>query len=118
MNTELSEESIEYVAKNVTPKLSKITICGFPFQTKYDLVDNWRSYCQQKIEKFENRCSNLNGRLNTYHLGNNFCLSNIEDIEGNINQNDWKIGEILYLLSDVLNDRWFCLEKKCQSEFL
>ena len=61
MNTELSEESIEYVAKNVTPKLSKITIFGFPFQTKYDLVDNWRSYCQQKIEKFENRCSNLNG---------------------------------------------------------
>ena len=88
MDTELSEESIEYVAKNVTPKLSKITIFGHPFQTKYDLVDNWRSYCQQKIKKFENRCNNLNGRLNTYHssLGNNFCLSNIEDIMGNINQ--------------------------------
>ena len=86
MDTELSEESIEYVAKNVTPKLSKISICGFPFQTTYDIVTNFRFYCQQKIEKFENRCNNLNGRLNTYHRGNNMCLSNIRDIEGNINQ--------------------------------
>ena len=75
MDTELSEESIEYVAKNVTPKLSKISICGFPFQTTYDIVTNFRFHCQQKIEKFENRCNNLNGRLNTYHRGNNMCLS-------------------------------------------
>ena len=86
MDTELSEESIEYVAKNVTPKLSKISICGFPFQTTYDIVTNFRFHCQQKIEKFENRCNNLNGRLNTYHRGKNMCLSNIRDIEGNINQ--------------------------------
>ena len=95
-DTPLSEESIDYVAKNVTPKISKLTIYGMPFRSrlfttnysKYDLMDKRTLYCQQIIELLEDRCNNLNGQLNVFSLLiKNFGLSNIEDVWGNINRN-------------------------------
>ena len=94
-DTPLSEESIDYVAKNVTPKISKLTIYGMPFRSrlfttnysKYDLMDKRTLYCQQIIELLEDRCNNLNGQLNVFSLLiKNFGLSNIEDVWGNINR--------------------------------
>ena len=57
-DTPLSEESIEYVAKNVTTKISKLTIYGMPFisrlftidYSKYDLMDKRSLYCHQIIQ--------------------------------------------------------------------
>ena len=94
-DTPLSEESIDYVAKNVTPKISKLTIYGMPFRSrlfttnysKFDLMDKRTLYCQEIIELLEDRCNNLNGQLNVFSLMQNFGLSNIEDVWGNINRN-------------------------------
>ena len=94
-DTPLSEESIDYVAKNVTPKISKLTIYGMPFRSrlfttnysKFDLISKRTLYCHQIIELLEDRCNNLNGQLNVFSLMQNFGLSNIEDVWGNINRN-------------------------------
>ena len=45
----LSKESIEYVTKNVTPKISKLWLTGIKSEKK----------CQHMIEKLKDRCSNL-----------------------------------------------------------
>ena len=55
--------------------------------SKYDLMDKRTLYCQQIIELLEDRCNNLNGQLNVFSLMQNFGLSNIEDVWGNINRN-------------------------------
>ena len=49
-NTYLSEESIEYVAKNVTQKVSKLWLTGIKSDDK----------CRQIVKILEDRCNNLN----------------------------------------------------------
>ena len=56
-NTYLSEESIEYVAKNVTQKVSKLWLTGIKSDNK----------CRQIVEILEDRCNNLN-ELQTFEF--------------------------------------------------
>ena len=56
-NTYLSEESIEYVAKNVTEKVSKLWLTGIKSDNK----------CRQIVEILEDRCNNLN-ELQTFEF--------------------------------------------------
>ena len=48
-DTHLSEESIEYLAKNLTPKISQLRLTGIESGTK----------CQQIVKMLEDRCNNL-----------------------------------------------------------
>ena len=56
-NTYLSEESIEYVAKNVTQKVSKLWLTGIKSDNK----------CREIVEILEYRCNNLN-ELQTFEF--------------------------------------------------
>ena len=80
--TPLSEESIKYLAKNVTPKISKLRIIGIG--TK----------CEQIKKILESRCNNLS-ELKTSRSSISYCIHTIQkfrkmNINMNTEKHDWE----------------------------